>query len=63
MIGASRKRFIGELLNINSPKERDFGSLAISCFCSQSKIDIVRVHNVELNRQILTVSDVIYRSK
>tara|TARA_Y100001935_G_scaffold172721_1_gene142641 strand:+ start:5504 stop:6355 length:852 start_codon:yes stop_codon:yes gene_type:complete len=61
LIGASRKRFIGELLNINNPKERDVGSLAISCFCSQYKIDIVRVHNVKLNRQILNVSDAINR--
>ena len=61
LIGASRKRFIGEILNINNPKDRDIGSLAISCFCSHSNIDIVRVHNAELNRQILKVSDAIYR--
>ena len=62
LIGASRKRFIGEILNINKPKDRDIGSLAISCFCSQSSIDMVRVHNVGLNRQILKVSDAIYRN-
>ena len=62
LIGASRKRFIGDLLNINEPKERDIGSLAISCFCAQSKINMVRVHNVELNSQILKISDVIYRN-
>tara|TARA_Y100001970_G_scaffold292684_1_gene435210 strand:+ start:6364 stop:7227 length:864 start_codon:yes stop_codon:yes gene_type:complete len=62
LIGASRKRFIGEILNINKPKDRDIGSLAISCFCSFSDIDIVRVHNVELNSQILKVSDSIYRN-
>ncbi len=62
LIGASRKRFIGEILNINKPKDRDIGSLAISCFCSQSSIDMVRVHNVGINRQILKVSDAIYRN-
>ena len=61
LLGASRKRFIGEILDVKNPKERDIGSLAISCFCSQSNIDIVRVHNVSLNRQILKVSDAIYR--
>jgi len=61
LIGASRKRFIGEVLKISNPKERDIGSLAISCLCSQLKIEIVRVHNVELNYQIIKMADKIYR--
>jgi len=61
LIGASRKRFIGEILNERNPKERDIGTLAISCLCSQFNIDIVRVHNVKLNYQILKVADRIYR--
>ncbi len=61
LIGASRKRFIGEILNEINPKDRDIGTLAISCVCSQFNIDIVRVHNVEMNYQILKVSDRIYR--
>ncbi len=62
LIGASRKRFIGELLKIENPKDRDIGSLAISSFCSFSNIDIVRVHNVELHREILRISDAINRN-
>ena len=61
LIGASRKRFIGEILNEKNPKDRDIGTLAISCLCSQFNIDIVRVHNVKLNYQILKVADRIYR--
>ena len=61
LIGASRKRFIGEILNETNPKERDIGTLAISCLCSQFNIDIVRVHNVKLNYDILKVADKIYR--
>ena len=61
LIGASRKRFIGEILNEENPKERDVGTLAISCLCSNFNIDIVRVHNVKLNYQILKVADRIYR--
>ena len=61
LIGASRKRFIGEILNEKNPKERDIGTLAISCLCSQFNIDIVRVHNVKLNYQVLKVADRIYR--
>ena len=62
LIGASRKRFIGEILGIDNPKERDIGSLAISCLCSQSHIDIVRVHNVQINKELLKVSDAIFRN-
>ena len=61
LIGASRKRFIGEVLKISNPKDRDIGSLAISCLCSQFNIEVVRVHNVEYNYQILKMADQIYR--
>tara|TARA_Y100000589_G_scaffold61395_1_gene52486 strand:+ start:81 stop:926 length:846 start_codon:yes stop_codon:yes gene_type:complete len=61
LIGASRKRFIGEVLNISNPKDRDIGTLAISCLCSQLNIEIVRVHNVEQNYQIIKMADKIYR--
>ncbi len=61
LIGASRKRFIGEILNQINPKDRDIGTLAISCLCSHFNIDIVRVHNVKMNSQILKVADKIYR--
>jgi len=61
LIGASRKRFIGDVLKISNPKDRDIGSLAISCLCSQLNIEIVRVHNVELNYQIIKMADKIFR--
>ncbi len=61
LIGASRKRFIGEILNEDNPKNRDIGSLAVSCLCAQKNIDIVRVHDVELNYQLLKVADNLYR--
>ena len=61
LIGASRKRFVGEILNEINPKERDIGTLAVSCLCSHFNIDIVRVHNVKMNYQVLKVADRIYR--
>ena len=63
LIGASRKRFIGEILNEINPKERDIGTLAISCLCSQSNIHLVRVHNVKMNYHVLKVADQIFRKK
>ena len=62
LVGASRKRFLGEILNEHNPIERDIGTLAISCLCSQFKINLVRVHNVKINYQILKVADRIYRT-
>jgi len=53
--------FLDYSVNEKNPKGRDIGTLAISCLCSQFNIDIVRVHNVELNYQILKVADRIYR--
>ncbi len=61
LIGASRKRFLGDILNEDNPKERDIGTLAISCLCSQLNIHLVRVHNVKINYQILKVADAIFR--
>ena len=61
LVGASRKRFIGDILGEFNPKERDIGTLAISCLCSQLNIHLVRVHNVKMNYQILKVADRIYR--
>ena len=62
LIGASRKRFIGEILNEPNPKERDIGTLPISCLCSQQNIHLVRVHNVKINYQVLKVADQIFRN-
>ena len=61
LIGASRKRFIGEILNEINPKGRDIGSLAVSCLCAQKNIEIVRVHDVKKNYQLLKVADKLYR--
>ena len=61
LIGASRKRFIGEILKETIPKDRDIGTLAVSCHCSNLHIHLVRVHNVKLNYQVLRVADEIFR--
>ena len=63
LIGASRKRFIGEILKEDNPKERDIGTLAVSCLCFQQNILMVRVHNVKINNHFLKVSDMLFREK
>lgn len=48
LLGISRKRFIGALLDIENPKERDCGTALIHSLLINKRIDIVRVHNVKL---------------
>lgn len=46
MVGASRKSFIGAVLNL-LPEERLEGSLAIASYCAYKGTDILRVHDVK----------------
>jgi dihydropteroate synthase len=50
MVGPSRKRFIGELLKINAPAERDTGTAAVVAACTLAGVECVRVHNVPICR-------------
>ncbi len=47
MLGVSRKRFIGEFLNIKEPKNRDFATNIIHALLYEKQIEVIRVHNVE----------------
>lgn len=51
LIGASRKRFVGETLNGIPVDQRDAGTLAVSLFCREKKAAAVRVHNVPVTVQ------------
>ena len=46
LIGPSRKRFVGEILNGVPADQRDAGTAAVSIFCQEKKAACVRVHNV-----------------
>ncbi|MBP6041535.1 dihydropteroate synthase [Candidatus Saccharibacteria bacterium] len=51
LIGASRKRFIGQLMNQKRAKDRDEGSLALAILAMQRGASIVRVHNAKATMQ------------
>jgi len=58
LVGASRKRFIGELLPAGVPPEgRDFPSTIVAALASSRGAWAVRVHNVAETRAALDVSD------
>lgn len=58
MIGASRKRFLGELLDVE-PHDRLSGSLAVAAWCLKNRLDIVRVHDVKETAGLFRVLDAI----
>lgn len=59
MIGASRKSFIGKVLELPA-EERLEGSLAAASYCAQKKIDILRVHDVrETIRAVKVINSIL----
>jgi dihydropteroate synthase len=56
LVGASRKRFIGEVTGIDEPRERLPGSLAAALMAVRNGAGIVRVHDVAATVQALTVA-------
>lgn len=61
LLGASRKRFIGTLLNNLPPKERTEGTIATTITGIERGADIVRVHDVLQNKRAVLVADAIIR--
>jgi dihydropteroate synthase len=61
LIGTSRKRFIGEILNGAPPAERLEGTAASSVLAMAAGADIVRVHDVAAVVRAIRVADAILR--
>jgi dihydropteroate synthase len=61
LVGASRKRFIGHLLNQPDPQQRVWGTAAACCAAIAAQVDILRVHDVAPLREVCTVADAIWR--
>ena len=55
LVGASRKRFIGTLTNVEKPHERIAGSIGAALAAAAQGVQILRVHDVAATRQALTV--------
>ncbi|GGA71054.1 dihydropteroate synthase [Ornithinibacillus halotolerans] len=60
LLATSRKRFIGEVLNV-PPKERDNGTAATTCLGISKGANIVRVHNVKLHVEVAKMMDAMLR--
>ena len=56
LIGASRKRFIGSVINESDPRKRIFGMSAIASRCVMAGVDILRVHDVKQISQVIIMT-------
>lgn len=61
LVGASRKSFIGRILNRPDPKERVWGTAAACASAIAAGADILRVHDVSQMQDVCRVADAIYR--
>ncbi|WP_199322327.1 MULTISPECIES: dihydropteroate synthase [Calothrix] len=61
LVGPSRKSFIGRILNQPDAKARVWGTAAACCAAIFHGADILRVHDVKEMRDVLLVTDAIYR--
>ena len=56
LVGPSRKRFIGAVLNEPDPLARIWGTAAVVCRCAQAGVAVVRVHDVGPMAQTLRMA-------
>jgi dihydropteroate synthase len=63
LVGASRKSFIGRVLNQPDPKARVWGTAAACCAAISHGADILRVHDVQEMRDVSLVADLLLRKK
>jgi dihydropteroate synthase len=61
LVGASRKRFIGELTGVDEPAERVEGTAGAVAWCAANGVDVVRVHDVPEMAKVVRVVDAIAR--
>jgi dihydropteroate synthase len=57
LIGASRKRFLGELVNAKDTDDRESASIALTAELARLKIWGVRTHSVKPHRDAIAVID------
>ena len=59
LLGASRKRFIGNLLGIDNPAERLHGTLGAHLAAATNGADIIRAHDIKPHREAFDVFDAV----
>jgi dihydropteroate synthase len=57
LVGASRKRFLGELIGTPSPDDRESATIALTTYLASKGIWGVRVHGVRAHREAIAVME------
>jgi len=60
VLGASRKRFIGEILGLADPPDRVHGTVATSVIAALQHVEMLRVHDVSENVQAVRLARAVY---
>jgi dihydropteroate synthase len=55
LVGVSRKRFLGELLNVNEPEGREFATISLTSELARQKVWGVRTHSVKAHKDTIAV--------
>ena len=59
LVGASRKRFIGDISGVQEARERVFGTVAATVLAYERGASYFRVHDVRANREALSVAEAV----
>ncbi|MDZ4746791.1 MAG: dihydropteroate synthase [bacterium] len=59
VVGLSRKRFLGTLLNIAAPIDRDVATMMMHALLINKNVAVIRVHNVLLASQLKTLQSML----
>ena len=55
LVGVSRKRFLGELVNSHNPSDREFATVAMTTELARQKVWGVRTHTVKAHKDAIAV--------
>jgi dihydropteroate synthase len=55
LVGVSRKRFLGELVNSQNPSDREFATVAMTTELARQKVWGVRTHTVKAHKDAIAV--------
>lgn len=63
LVGASRKRFLGELTGSTNPEDRESASIAVTAMVAKQNVWAVRTHSVKPHRDAILTVDQMQKSR
>tara|TARA_Y100001968_G_scaffold113737_1_gene103167 strand:- start:38289 stop:39158 length:870 start_codon:yes stop_codon:yes gene_type:complete len=60
MVGPSKKRFIGDITLEKNTNERIWGTAAVTCMCVQSKVNLIRVHDIYAMKKTILMAEALW---